>query len=371
MLQIGKVKLEELLLDEKSLNEIREYLQSQNFSLNHMAKIAEIDDPVEILSAAVATSLGYGDLKANSTLAVIARLFVFGYSVSAESFEEHLPVRIREILLRHAFVVTNSFNEIQSQVALLEYEGFYFLSDKLFSIGKDAVPEVNDESDAVWPMAVWSITLYQKLSKSDQWKTFLDVGCGTGCMAILVHKRYSKVVGIDLNPRSILFSKINAKINQVKNVSFMEANCFDWSIQTRFDHLSFAVPSGPSLAKSGAMVTYGGELGHELALRFLREGVDLNLSEQGCSELWAVFTVNRKYGSVLNLIKSSVPNLKLSLTVEEMNSGGLYLSGEDIESGQLPFMSHYSGHGNEQFLRRLKELQICQVTPALVKLISG
>lgn len=370
MLQIESEKLEELLGDNRGLTELREYLIKEDFTLDRIAEVSGILDPLEILNAAVTTALVYGDLEPSSALTVLSRLFVFGYSVPSEEFEKFLPIHVREILNRSGFVFMNAAGRLSGLVTLIKYEDYFLLSDRLFSIGEDNSPVVHNYSDVVWPVAEWSHTLYQKLTKNNKWQSFLDVGCGTGCMAILVHKRYTRVVGIDLNPRCILYSKINAKLNNVENVHFLEGNCFTWDAQSKFDHMSFAVPSGPSFSKSGAMVSYGGELGHELGLQFLKEGVDVNLSAHGCAELWCIFAVQKKDGSVLNLIKSSNPNLKYKVEVEEFNRGGMYVSKEDIENNRLPMMSHYSGSDNSMFISRLRELQITKVTPALVRLVS-
>lgn len=57
----------------------------------------------------------------------------------------------------------------------------------------------------------------------------LDVGCGYGPISIIVAKLNpeAKVLGVDINSRAIHLSKMNKKLNRVKNVDFINSNVYE------------------------------------------------------------------------------------------------------------------------------------------------
>ena len=57
----------------------------------------------------------------------------------------------------------------------------------------------------------------------------LDIGTGTGCIAIALAKAFSKaqVTAIDINPKAIELATKNATLNKVSNISFIESNLFN------------------------------------------------------------------------------------------------------------------------------------------------
>ena len=51
-------------------------------------------------------------------------------------------------------------------------------------------------------------------------ETVLDAYCGTGTIGIFASKAAKKVIGVELNPDAIADAKINAELNNVKNIEF-------------------------------------------------------------------------------------------------------------------------------------------------------
>lgn len=69
----------------------------------------------------------------------------------------------------------------------------------------------------------WISWLLEKLKEVKNEKLYvLDIGCGTGCIALALGKSFPKfhVVGVDIDPKAILLSEENKTHNKVKNVSF-------------------------------------------------------------------------------------------------------------------------------------------------------
>lgn len=53
-------------------------------------------------------------------------------------------------------------------------------------------------------------------------ETVVDAYCGTGTIGLTAASKADKVIGVELNPDAVKDAKINAKINQVKNIEFYQ-----------------------------------------------------------------------------------------------------------------------------------------------------
>ena len=59
------------------------------------------------------------------------------------------------------------------------------------------------------------------ISKND---TVIDAYCGIGTIGIVASKKAGKVIGVELNSEAVSDAKINASINNIKNVTFVNAD---------------------------------------------------------------------------------------------------------------------------------------------------
>ncbi|MGZ3475591.1 MAG: methyltransferase domain-containing protein [Polyangiales bacterium] len=98
----------------------------------------------------------------------------------------------------------------------------------------------------------------------------LDLGCGAGTAALLFASKVDRVVGIDINPRAIVLSKVNARINGITNVEFLEGDFFAPVANEKFD-LIVSQPPFVSLPDESTRATFlhGGRRGDEITLGVL------------------------------------------------------------------------------------------------------
>lgn len=69
----------------------------------------------------------------------------------------------------------------------------------------------------------WVFWLLEKLKEVKKEKLYvLDIGCGTGCIALALGKNFPnfQVIGVDIDHRAISLSEENKAHNKIKNVSF-------------------------------------------------------------------------------------------------------------------------------------------------------
>ena len=99
----------------------------------------------------------------------------------------------------------------------------------------------------------------------------LDIGTGTGIIALLMARKARFVLGTDVNPKAVELARENAGINDIKNVEFRISNLFE-NVEGKFDIITFNapyLPGEPEKPIDHALV--GGERGREVLDRFIDE----------------------------------------------------------------------------------------------------
>lgn len=84
----------------------------------------------------------------------------------------------------------------------------------------------------------WCIDLIQRLKVCTEPLHILDIGTGSGCIALaLAHALpYSYVTGVDINKQALALAKKNAQLNNITNADFVYSDLFkDLSPSTKYD----------------------------------------------------------------------------------------------------------------------------------------
>jgi SAM-dependent methyltransferase len=375
---LSRSALNSLCLNHLTLSPLLAFLRSSQYSLAQISRLVGEKDPSNFIKNAAQCAFMYGNDLEHSTsspLACLVLLFLLGRRVSTSVYEV-LPPQIRDLLQDRELVKVCETGGVTGDVTIGEYRSSYFLSDRLFESDESGI-EVHATNDAVWPMSEWSLNLYERFEEDLRRKTLLDVGCGSGCLSILAHRNYRNTIGIDLNSRAVAFSRLNAALAgaPTEMLQYQAADCFGFPSDParKFDHVVFAAPGGPSGDVGGtAMVSHGGRLGHELLLRFLAERVEDLLTPIGVCQVWGVFAVEARYGTIHAILEHSLPPGRFVVSIDVIRSGGLYVSPEHIRTRKLPFGCHYvPGYQGAEFLESLREREIVEVASAVVTLRFG
>ncbi len=100
----------------------------------------------------------------------------------------------------------------------------------------------------------------------------LDLGCGAGAAALSLAARCREVIATDINPRAIVFTRINALLNDLNNIVPRVGDMFAPVAGETFDLVVSQPPFVPQPeGAAAATFLYGGRRGDELPLRLLRE----------------------------------------------------------------------------------------------------
>jgi SAM-dependent methyltransferase len=121
--------------------------------------------------------------------------------------------------------------------------------------------------------------------------SILDVGCGCGVLVLLLASGCRRAVGVDINPRAVALSRINAALNGITNTEFYESDLFSALPGQRFDVI-VSQPPFVALLPGEHPITYlhGGARGDELPLQVLAQIPD-HLSESGIAFVLSDFRV--------------------------------------------------------------------------------
>jgi len=97
----------------------------------------------------------------------------------------------------------------------------------------------------------------------------LELGTGTGIIAVYGAKRGARVTATDINEETLALAKENASLNGVaERIEFVKSDLFD-NVDGSFDTIIFNPPYLPEEEPRDAALD-GGKKGYELAERFLK-----------------------------------------------------------------------------------------------------
>ena len=165
--------------------------------------------------------------------------------------------------------------------------------------------------------------------------------------------RFEKAIGIDINPRAVAISRLNAELNRIANCDVFEddavANAKRYG---PFDLVTWNTPFVflPEECRNTHLDAFGGHLGLELPLRFLRTLPEI-LSAEGCSYLGMSAPILRSGENVLERELARIaPELSLDIVnyVLQPYWHGLYREFHEshgISKNELVFLEIRRGSG--------------------------
>ncbi|MEV0329164.1 methyltransferase [Micromonospora echinospora] len=104
-------------------------------------------------------------------------------------------------------------------------------------------PDVEEEVQHRWYVdPLWEADLLIRLMLRRGGARALDMGCGSGVLSLVLADRYESVLGVDVNPRAVALSRLNAALNGLTNVTFREGDMFE-PAEGRFSRIVFNSPT--------------------------------------------------------------------------------------------------------------------------------
>jgi SAM-dependent methyltransferase len=258
-------------------------------------------------------------------------------------------------------------NSLAATISLTPYGRHVFLSDQLFT-SRGALDIVMDTRRELCMPPHYSslLTLARVPSKLG---VLLDIGCGSGFLAITLAGQSEEVVGVDLNPRAVRFARLNAALNRVP-ASFRLADFRDLDELGRgFTDVVF---NAPTLPDSG--VAADAEFGRMPASRALSDIASLLLTQTSPAVTAIVnvlIEVPEDFPSAASVVLHCLSGSGLaSIRTIELNAREFALSKEHIRDGKPPGRSFLfaSPDGARRALNGLRRRRTSALVPAVVEL---
>lgn len=204
-------------------------------------------------------------------------LFIDGRRIEVDQLKAHVPAAfIDDAVEMHLIEMRDK--TLQSNLCLFPCYGLYIATDR---------PDKNTAINQV--MWLWGESfLLGALVKRIPRRRAFDIGTGSGVHALLASSHCHEVIGADINPRAIEFSRFNAALNSVTNVEFVLSNLFS-ALESTCDILTANPPYAPdSAARAGDNFWSGGIDGTEL-LRRIVEAIPSRVDVGGSVHINALF----------------------------------------------------------------------------------
>ncbi len=149
-----------------------------------------------------------------------------------------LPARkhlVAELCKRHPEItsIVQNINDRKTSMILGERENVLYgkgyiedrLCGKTFRISAKSFYQVNPEqTETLYQLAVEAAGLTGK-------ERVIDAYCGTGTIGIVAAKHAKEVIGVELNRDAVKDAVINAKINQVDNIRFVQGDAGKFMVE--------------------------------------------------------------------------------------------------------------------------------------------
>ena len=123
---------------------------------------------------------------------------------------------------------------------ILGYSEFY--GRKFKSDSRALVPRPETEELVEWILNDWSTLNPQRSTLN-----LLDIGTGTGCIALSIAKELpeAKVSALDISKEALSLARENANILEVKNVDFIEGDILNKSFNSQLSTFNLIVSNPP------------------------------------------------------------------------------------------------------------------------------
>lgn len=227
---------------------------------------------------------------------VLTSLFVLNRDVPADWVTRSIaPQLIDE--LENLSLLSRSDEHYHGTVSITPYRGRFFLSDRLFRSPAPQQIEPIHGTDLVMPPHASSLLALETVAGMED--SFLDVGCGTGFLALNAGPRVY-AAGFDLNPRCVAFATANAALN-ASDARFTVADFATHELDEpeRFHNMLFNAPTLPSdvdgLSEFGqTTIEYVVKQTAAVAHRVLRDG--------GTAHVLGLVEVPKRFGSATDTV---------------------------------------------------------------------
>lgn len=165
-------------------------------------------------------------------LNTLLRWFWVGVEQPAAAVAAFVPGPIVDLLVESG-LLSRRGDQLVPQAMFVPFEGFLVASHHTSRI------DSGDPDLVLWPNPTTRLLLRYLIPRPS--RQTLDLGTGTGLLAMVAAGHSRNVVATDLNPKAVEFARFNACLNGVKNIECLTGDGFSPVARRKFD-LIFSNP---------------------------------------------------------------------------------------------------------------------------------
>lgn len=166
-------------------------------------------------------------------LNTLLRWFWIGIPQESSAVEPFVPSEIVDLLVEGG-LLSRGGNRLVPEVMLVPFDGLLVASHHTSKI------DAGDPEMVLWPNPTTRLLLRFTIRRPA--RQTLDLGTGTGILALKAAAHSQNVVATDLNPQAISFARFNALLNGVENVECLAGDGFAPVAGRKFDLISSNPP---------------------------------------------------------------------------------------------------------------------------------
>ena len=155
------------------------------------------------------------------------RLFLLGQVVTFDAANAAFHPLAVEDLVRYGLLAETG-GGVRATVQIVPFQNFHIAAD--WPQPTDAIAE------PVMGVAASTRALAQMMI-SRPVESALDLGCGSGVLALLAARNANRVWAVDLNPRAVAMTRFNAALNGIDNLDVRVGDLFDPVYELAFDRI--------------------------------------------------------------------------------------------------------------------------------------
>jgi len=210
-----------------------------------------------------------------SPLADLIRLFLLSSPQSKKKIQAILGKSHFELLTELGVLIPRK-TKWCSQINLFVLADTYIATDPQYRF--TIWPEEYQFQDPVMYLSPDSVDLFHVTPQPRG--RVLDLGCGSGIQGIMASSFATEVVGVDVNPRAIRFSRFNAQFNGVRNIRFVQGSLYEPVKGQQFEVIVANPPFIPAATQNRLLYRDGGASGETILSQIITESAN-HLTKEG------------------------------------------------------------------------------------------
>jgi methylase of polypeptide subunit release factors len=244
----------------------KDYVKLRNFFNKYYSPLYKIIANFSLQNVhrhSLLTSLMHKKLKKEKRTFLLFKLFYLNEDIKLRELVENFS--LSEINLLSKFkTITFKDSRVSPNFFVLPARKIIFSDPQKFKKRKNFV--------GVAIETIWFLQFINKYNLAND--AILDVGSGNGVLALGINK-YKRIIGCDINKRSLFFANFNKKLHLARRITFLHSNYTCIIKKYKFDTIVCNPPHKPDFYPK-ILYSCGGETGFEFTKNLIEDFLSSN-----------------------------------------------------------------------------------------------